>query len=88
MKKISHLSVLLFLIILGFIVAWWGFDSRLAKMSVDWLAVLAGIFLMIEAGYRIMSTSDPVFPLQMFRGMRGLIGASIFTIHLIQLLRY
>jgi len=64
------------------------FDSHFAKLTIDWFAFLAGVFLIIEGLYRIFSTKDQFFPLQFSRLIRVSIGTCVFTIHLLQFMRF
>lgn len=88
MKKILWIITLIILITLTIVVTWEVFDTPFAEVAVDWLAFLAGIFLAWEGLYKIIrSKGAPFFPDQMFRTFRVIIGASVFTIHLLQLMR-
>lgn len=60
------------------------FNSRFAKMTVDYFAFYAGIFLISDALFKIISKNDRFFPYQLIRLMRLIIGVSIFTIHIMQ----
>ena len=60
------------------------FNSKFAKTTVDYFAFFAGIFLISDALFKIISKNDRFFPYQLIRFIRLIIGASIFTIHIMQ----
>jgi hypothetical protein len=76
------------LITLTFVATCGVFDSGFAEATIDWFAFLAGIFLIVEGLYRIFSTKDAFFPDQMLRTFRVIIGTCVFTIHLLQFMRF
>ena len=88
MKKKYMISITLVLVVLAACVVCWLHDTRLANMSIDWLAFLAGAFLIIEGAYGIVKSRTPFFPDQFLKTIRIIIGVNILTIHLIQLMRY
>jgi len=60
------------------------FDTGLADLTIDWLSFAAGIFLVLEAGYkRRMFPSDPAL-IHVLRAFRMVVGACIFMVHLAQ----
>ena len=89
MKK-RLLLVLCFavLMMIAFCIVCYSFDTKFADLTIDWVAFVAGIFLMIEGSWRLFTTNDPFFPLQLFRIIRAIIGVNIFTIHLLQFMRF
>lgn len=60
------------------------FNSKFAETTVDCFAFFAGIFLIIDALFKIISKNDRFFPYQLIRFIRLIIGTSIFTIHIMQ----
>lgn len=64
------------------------FDTRLAELTIDWFSFLAGGFLVIEGLYKIFSSEKPLLRDQVFRTFRVIIGTTVFTIHLLQFMRY
>jgi len=76
------------LMMAGFCVICYSFDTKFAELTIDWVAFAAGIFLMTEGSWRLFTTKDKFFPLQLFRLMRALIGVNVFTIHLLQFMRF
>jgi len=77
-----------FLLILAIVITCMAFDSRFAEMTVDYFAFLAGIFLVVEGVYKILSSRSSSLSNQVLRAIRVTIGGCIFTIHLLQLMRY
>ena len=72
----------------------WGVEANIIssdfmKYLIDWVAYFYGVFLVSEGTVRFirqdeaMSCED-----QVFRVLRIVIGSSIFTIHLLQFMRY
>ena len=88
MKKKYMVSIMLVLAVVAGCVVIWLHDTRLANVSIDWLAFLAGGFLVTEGAYGIIRSHTPFFPDQFLKTIRIIIGVNIFTIHLIQLIRY
>jgi len=62
------------------------FGTRFAENTIDYTSFAVGIFLVAEAGYKIMTRSESFFPTQLFRLARVIFGTGIFTIHLLQFL--
>lgn len=60
------------------------FDTKFARVTIDYFAFFAAIFLIIDALFKIISGNDRFFPYQLARFMRLVIGVSIFTIHMLQ----
>ena len=85
MPRIIGLSVTL---AIAFVVNCWVFETTFAEVTIDWFAFLAGIFLMTEATWRILASKERFFPGQLTRLFRAIIGMNIFTIHLLQFMRY
>ncbi|MFA6636467.1 MAG: hypothetical protein WCV56_05130 [Candidatus Omnitrophota bacterium] len=63
-------------------------SSQIAEIKIDWVdyvAISASIFLMAEGLTRILRSGSFVFPGQISRLFRILIGAIVLTIHILQL---
>ena len=60
------------------------FNTKFAKVTIDYFAFLAAIFLIIDALFKIISENDKFFPCQLIRFTRLIIGVSIFTVHMLQ----
>jgi len=60
------------------------FNSAFAKVTIDYFAFFASVFLMVDALYKIMRKPDDNFSQQLVRLMRLIIGVCIFTIHVMQ----
>ena len=86
--KIPKIIAMSLILALAFVVNCWLFDTPFAEVSIDWFAFLAGIFLMTEATVKIMMSKGSLFPGQLLRIFRAIIGMNIFTIHLLQFMRY
>ncbi len=87
-KKIPRIITMSIILVLSFLGNCWLFDTPFAEISIDWFAFLAGIFLMVEATWKIMKSEERLFPSQLLRIFRAIIGMNIFTIHLLQFMRY
>ncbi len=68
----------------GFVLTCWMFDTPLANAAIDWFSFVAGGFLVIEGIYKIRKFRKDSLFLQFLRGVRILVGADVFIIHLIQ----
>jgi hypothetical protein len=68
----------------GFVLTCWMFDTPVAGATIDWFSFIAGGFLAIEGIYKIRKFRKDPLLLHLYRGIRVLIGADIFIIHLIQ----
>ena len=68
----------------GFVLTCWMFDTPFANATIDWFSFIAGSFLIIESVYKIRKFSKDSFFLRSLRGVRILVGADLFIIHLIQ----
>ena len=87
MKKIYWIILLAVFLFAGFMTICELFDSQFAKLTIDWFAFFAGIFLIVEGLYKIL-TSKMAAPFNQFlRFIRVAIGICIFTIHLLQFMR-
>jgi hypothetical protein len=64
------------------------FDTFTAELIIDWVAFIAGIFLVAEGLYKIFSSKNPLLRDQILRAIRVLIGTCVFTIHLLQFMRF
>ena len=65
------------------------FSIQISQITIDYkdyLPFFAGIFLVIEALYKISGSKGPLFPDQFLRVLRVIIGTCLFTIHLLQLI--
>ena len=61
------------------------FNSAFAKKTIDYFSFGAAAFLVIEGLYKIRRyRNDPYFPAQLMRHVRIIIGASVFSIHIMQ----
>ena len=87
-EKSLQIVALLAIITVSFLINCWVFDTTFAEVSVDWFAFLAGIFLVSEASWKFLSVKEKFFPNQFFRVLRIIIGMNVFTIHLLQFMRY
>jgi len=88
MKVLYWIISVAVLMTLTFVATCGVFDSSFAEATIDWFAFLAGIFLIVEGLYRISSTKDAFFPNQLLRTFRVVIGTCMFTIHLLQFMRF
>lgn len=88
MKNIWWITILAGIIFLTFIATCWVFDTSFAETTIDWFAFLAGIYLVVEGIYKILKYKAPFFPSQFLRFLRVVIGACVFTIHLLQFMRF
>ncbi len=64
------------------------FDSPFAEIAIDWLAFLAGIFLIVEGIYKMLRSKVVFSTDQLLRAFRVVIGTCVFTIHVLQFMRY
>ncbi|MFH1305235.1 MAG: hypothetical protein ABIH74_02390 [Candidatus Omnitrophota bacterium] len=89
MGRISLTIVALAILITAAWVATCGiFDSPFAEVTIDWLAFLAGIFLVVEGIYKMLRSKVLFSTDQLLRAFRVVIGTCVFTIHLLQFMRY
>ncbi len=61
--------------------------STIAEITIDWkdyAALTAGLFLVTEGILKIIRSDLPIFPNQMARVFRILLGAILITIHVLQ----
>ncbi|MBF0493574.1 MAG: hypothetical protein HQL28_00400 [Candidatus Omnitrophica bacterium] len=75
------------LMIVTFVVTCCVFDSKFADATIDYFAFFAGIFLIVEGAISI-ARSPGLYPKQFLRGFRVIIGVCVFTIHLLQFMRF
>ena len=87
MKKNYWIILLAVLLFTGFMAICELFDSNFAKLTIDWFAFLAGIFLVIEGLYKILTSKTSTLGNQFLRFIRLAIGTCLFTIHLLQFMR-
>ncbi len=89
MKNISRRKITLAcLIALSGYATYRLFDTRFVKITIDYLAFSAGIFLMVEGLYKISRSKVAISADQFLRGFRVMIGGWIFLIHLSQFMKY
>ncbi|MBD3379508.1 MAG: hypothetical protein GF408_03490 [Candidatus Omnitrophica bacterium] len=88
MKRTVWVLLLFLLLVTTFSVTCFVFESPFAEATIDWFAFLAGIFLMSEGLYKIITRKDGFFPEQFLRAVRAVIGMCVFTIHLLQFMRF
>ena len=79
---------MIIIIAVGFYINCWVFDTKFAEVTIDWFAFLAGIFLMTEGTWKIVRSEKKFLPYQLLRVLRVFIGTNVFTIHLLQFMRY
>jgi len=88
MKKIYLIIFLAVILFTGFMAICELFDSNFADLTIDWFAFFAGIYLVVEGGYKILTSLKTASTAnQVFRFIRVAIGACVFTIHLLQFMR-
>jgi len=88
MKKLRLVIALLMLSAATFILTCRVFDSRFADITIDYFAFFAGIFLFSEGTFSLLrSPFQTPFDI-LSRGLRVIIGVCVFTIHLLQFMRY
>lgn len=88
MKKVVGIALIAVIITITFVITCRVFDSLFAEITIDWFAFSAGIFLIAEGLYKIFYSKDPSIQTQLLRVVRVIIGTCIFTIHLLQFMRY
>ena len=71
----------------------WGVDaeilsSPLKQALIDWFSLSFGIYLIVEGIYGIFKSRSVIIRNQLLRIFRVLIGTSVFTIHLLQFMRF
>ncbi len=81
MKKIGWIILAVSLVASTMVTIYWIFGTSFARATVDWFAIFAGIFLIVEGAYKIAISKEPFFPPQVIRAARIVIGACIFTVH-------
>ena len=87
-KRLWILIALLIIITAGGAATCQLFDTLTADLIIDWVAFIAGIFLIVEGLYKIFSSKNPSLRDQICRAVRVLIGTCVFTIHLLQFMRF
>ncbi|MFH1846783.1 MAG: hypothetical protein ABH869_04425 [Candidatus Omnitrophota bacterium] len=87
MKKRIIIPILITLILLTGFITFRVFETTFAEITIDWFAFLAGIFLVLESGYKLIKIKTSFFPDQLLRTFRLIIGTCVFTIHLLQFMR-
>ena len=61
------------------------FNTAFAKKAIDYFSFCAAAFLVIEGLYKIQRYgNEPYFPAQLLRHVRIIIGASVFSVHVMQ----
>ena len=61
------------------------FNTKFAKVTIDYFAFFAAIFLITDALYKLFLRKDKFLPQGLLRFIRLIIGVSIFTIHVMQM---
>jgi len=84
MKKILPIITIAAVITTAFSVICRMFDTSFANSTIDWFSFIVGIFLIVEAIFKMRNFPEAFFPEQFFRSIRILIGFSIFAVHLIE----
>ena len=87
-QRISWIMIAGVTLLLTFTVTCRVFDSRFAEITVDYFAFFAGIFLISEGIYRIVSSGSSSVLSQLSRIFRVLVGTCVFTIHVLQFMKY
>lgn len=62
--------------------------SPLKQVLIDWFAFFFGIYLIVEGIYGIFKSKSIIIRNQLLRVFRVLIGTCVFTIHLLQFMRF
>jgi predicted phage tail protein len=88
MKKLFLFLTILAICVVTFSVTCRVFDSSFAEATIDWFAFLAGIFLIIEGLFKMLTDRDKTLTNQLLRLFRVIIGTCVFTIHLLQFMRH
>ena len=61
------------------------FKTAFAKNTIDYFSFVAALFLIVDGFYKIGHyREEPYFPNQFVRQLRIVIGACVFTIHVMQ----
>ncbi|MBF0216492.1 MAG: hypothetical protein HQL30_05810 [Candidatus Omnitrophica bacterium] len=87
MKRIILILTILTIGALTFSVTCRVFDSSFADATIDWFAFLAGIFLITEGLFKMLTDRKKILSNQLLRLFRIMIGTCVFTIHLLQFMR-
>ncbi|MDD5634321.1 MAG: hypothetical protein PHW46_03495 [Candidatus Omnitrophica bacterium] len=88
MKNLVWACVIILLIAAAALGSFFIYRSPYAGIIIDCVAFVAGIFLLFEASYKIIISKRSIFPGQLNRVFRAVIGMCIMTIHLLQFMRY
>ena len=88
MKKILVFFVFAALMVAAFAVTCRVFDSKFANETIDYFAFFAGIFLIVEGLFKIATDKQRHIADLLSRTFRVIIGTCVFTIHLLQFMRY
>ncbi|MFC1480048.1 hypothetical protein ACFL5Y_01215 [Candidatus Omnitrophota bacterium] len=88
MKNFYWIIILLVLFTIAGSIICHVFETPFAEATIDWFSFLAGIFLITEGTYKILTQKVPFFPDQLLRTFRIVIGTCVFTIHLLQFMRF
>lgn len=88
MKRLTIFTSYAVLIVFAFIVTCKVFDSRFAEVTIDYFAFFAGIFLVGEGIYKIPKARARGISEVVLTTVTIIIGTCIFTIHLLQFMRY
>jgi len=63
-------------------------EAPFTQAAMDWFVFFAGIFLVAEGSWKILTAKAPLLRDQLMRTIRIVIGACVFTIHLLQFMRH
>ncbi|MFH1395666.1 MAG: hypothetical protein ABIH09_05875 [Candidatus Omnitrophota bacterium] len=71
----------------------WGIDCKILESAftqsfIDWTAFIAGIFLLVEGLFSLSLKKNFSWKNQGLRLIRTIIGTCVFTIHLLQFMRF
>ena len=87
MKKSKYFVIIPILITLTAYCAYKVYNAQHSEIIIDYVAFLGGIFLAIEATYKILRSKESVWPEQSSRLLRLAIGTCVFSIHTLQFMR-
>jgi hypothetical protein len=87
MNNIKKTAFMILLILATFFGALEIYNSYHSEVIIDYVAFFGGIFIAVEAVYRIIKSKSPIWPGQATRVLRAMIGTCIFTIPTLQFMR-
>ena len=88
MRKMIWVVSFIGLITLTFVITCRVFDSKFADETIDYFAFVAGIFLAAEGVYKLITSRPQAICHIILRTLRVAVGTCIFTIHLLQFMRF